>query len=305
MRAVQRQATLALRQPLLKWAGGKRQLLPGLAEHYPATFTRYIEPFFGSGAVFFDLLNAGRLGRCDIQLCDVNPDLIGCYWTVRDRTDEVIRALQGWRVSTANREATATTTFGIGDSIPPVPGCRRRHRTRTRSPSRYTPATGGDVDLSESHRFQRAVSVESTRRVQRAGGRYTDPRICDERHLRAVAGALRQPRVSVTLSLRRDAGATPGAETSSIAILRTPRSAAHRASRTTPRRLHVVRSVAPSAGGDRRVPTRGARRRVELECLGDHEGLHDARGAAGAVEDQPRPGETRHQLACVLAGSGR
>ena len=79
-------------RPLLKWAGGKRQLLPALAEHYPPTFTRYIEPFVGSGAVFFDLLNAGRLAPGD-QLADVNADLIGCYRTLRDRPEEVIRAL--------------------------------------------------------------------------------------------------------------------------------------------------------------------------------------------------------------------
>jgi DNA adenine methylase len=42
--------------PLLKWAGGKRQLLPALSAHYPPRFRRYLEPFFGSGAVFFDLL---------------------------------------------------------------------------------------------------------------------------------------------------------------------------------------------------------------------------------------------------------
>ena len=42
-------------RPLLKWAGGKRQLLPHLRRFYPPAFNRYIEPFFGSGAVFFDL----------------------------------------------------------------------------------------------------------------------------------------------------------------------------------------------------------------------------------------------------------
>ena len=47
-------------RPLLKWAGGKRQLLPVLRTCYPAHYTRYIEPFFGSGAVFFDLHAAGR-----------------------------------------------------------------------------------------------------------------------------------------------------------------------------------------------------------------------------------------------------
>ena len=41
--------------PLLKWVGGKRQLLPRLRCFYPGDFDRYVEPFFGSGAVFFDL----------------------------------------------------------------------------------------------------------------------------------------------------------------------------------------------------------------------------------------------------------
>ena len=65
-------------RPVLKWAGGKRQLIPVLAEHYPLRFTRYVEPFVGSGAVFFDLLNRGLLEGRRIQLSDVNPDLIGC-----------------------------------------------------------------------------------------------------------------------------------------------------------------------------------------------------------------------------------
>src|SRR5687768_10876996 len=48
-------------RPLLKWAGGKRQLLPILRQHYPPSFTRYFEPFLGSGAVFFDLHGSGAL----------------------------------------------------------------------------------------------------------------------------------------------------------------------------------------------------------------------------------------------------
>ena len=42
-------------RPLLKWVGGKRQLLPDLRRFHPAAFDRYVEPFLGSGAVFFDL----------------------------------------------------------------------------------------------------------------------------------------------------------------------------------------------------------------------------------------------------------
>src|SRR6476469_9223187 len=80
-------------RPLLKWAGGKRQLLPHLRRFYPPVFNRYIEPFFGSGAVFFDLHAGGRLRDREILLIDSNADLIGCYDTVRTQPDEVAREL--------------------------------------------------------------------------------------------------------------------------------------------------------------------------------------------------------------------
>lgn len=80
-------------RPLLKWAGGKRQLLPALRRYYPAGFGRYIEPFIGSGAVFFDLYAAGRLEGRRVLLADVNPDLIGCYRAVCDRAEAVVAAL--------------------------------------------------------------------------------------------------------------------------------------------------------------------------------------------------------------------
>jgi len=80
-------------KPLLKWAGGKRQLLPQLRRFYPSDFGRYIEPFVGSGAVFFDLYNSGRLRGKDAVLIDSNADLIGCYEAVRDTPQEIARAL--------------------------------------------------------------------------------------------------------------------------------------------------------------------------------------------------------------------
>ena len=76
-------------KPLLKWAGGKRQLLPTLRRFYPADFGQYIEPFVGSGAVFFDLYNSGRLRGKQVLLIDSNEDLIGCYEAVRDAPDVV------------------------------------------------------------------------------------------------------------------------------------------------------------------------------------------------------------------------
>lgn len=80
-------------RPLLKWAGGKRQLLPILRRYCPPAFERYCEPFVGSGAVFFDLYAAGRLDGRRVRLTDFNPDLIGCYRAVRDDADAVTAIL--------------------------------------------------------------------------------------------------------------------------------------------------------------------------------------------------------------------
>lgn len=75
-------------KPFLKWVGGKRWLVA----HYPQllSFTgrRLVEPFVGSGAVYFHLEPASAL------LCDSNEQLIETYATVRDEPDRVLHALR-------------------------------------------------------------------------------------------------------------------------------------------------------------------------------------------------------------------
>src|SRR2546421_3119047 len=95
----------AMTRPLLKWAGGKRQLLPFLRRCYPTRFNRYLEPFFGSGAVFFDLHGSRRLDDRDALLIDANADLIGCYRMVRDSPELVGRELERHANAHARRGA--------------------------------------------------------------------------------------------------------------------------------------------------------------------------------------------------------
>jgi len=78
-------------QPFLKWVGGKGQLLGQLDAFFPATVTRYFEPFVGGGAVFFHLQH--RFPRLRAFLRDINPELINTYRAVRDRPRELMRRL--------------------------------------------------------------------------------------------------------------------------------------------------------------------------------------------------------------------
>ncbi len=74
--------------PVLKWVGGKRQLLPELRRRMPKLFTRYYEPFIGGGALFF-----ARQPTMAI-LNDSNWELINVYEQIRDSLDELVRELE-------------------------------------------------------------------------------------------------------------------------------------------------------------------------------------------------------------------
>ena len=151
-------------RPLLKWAGGKRQLLPALRAFYPESFGRYFEPFVGSGAVFFDLYASGRLAGARATLTDCNADLIGCYRVVRDRTVDVQRALA--RLARGHETGAADHFYAVRERFNRARARlagRRRHR-------QLHAGTGRDADLPEPHRVQRAVPSECRRALQRAGG---------------------------------------------------------------------------------------------------------------------------------------
>lgn len=74
--------------PIVKWVGGKRQLLDELNPLMPKRFTTYCEPFVGGGALFF----SNQPKRAIIN--DLNGDLILTYEVVRDNVDELIDCLK-------------------------------------------------------------------------------------------------------------------------------------------------------------------------------------------------------------------
>ncbi|MEZ5418839.1 MAG: Dam family site-specific DNA-(adenine-N6)-methyltransferase [Vicinamibacterales bacterium] len=180
-------------RPFLKWAGGKRQLLPVLRQYYPAAIQRYLEPFMGSGAVFFDLRASGRLEGRPVLLSDENPDLVGCYFRVRDSVDAVLAELE--RLAAGHAAGERTFYYEVRDG----------HFNPARA---AWLAAGGDpaaypVPLAAALLYLNRTGYNGLFRLNRSGGynvpagRYVRPRIVDEPRLRAAAAALGRPGIEI------------------------------------------------------------------------------------------------------------
>jgi DNA adenine methylase len=80
-----------LQKTLLRWAGSKKKLVPHLAKYFTTEFNRYLEPFVGSGQLFFNLPVQTAI------LSDINISLVQMYNTVRQNPDEVHACLSLFR----------------------------------------------------------------------------------------------------------------------------------------------------------------------------------------------------------------
>lgn len=73
--------------PFVKWAGGKRQLLPQIKERMPKKYNDYYEPFVGGGAVTFEFLPVNAV------INDINKALINAYIRISETPEEFIKVI--------------------------------------------------------------------------------------------------------------------------------------------------------------------------------------------------------------------
>jgi DNA adenine methylase len=183
-------------RPLLKWAGGKRQLLPALRPFYPRRFDRYFEPFLGSGAVFLDLYNDGLLAGRDVRLSDINADIIGCYRAVRDSAGDVIAALG--TLEAAYRSEGAAQYYKVRDgAFNPE---RRRIMASGDPAGRYPASLAAMLIFLNRTGFNGLFRVNSRGEFNVPAGRYANPKICDAPNILAWSAALGDSRVSLEVS---------------------------------------------------------------------------------------------------------
>lgn len=203
-------------RPILKWAGGKRQLLPTLRRYYPTTFTRYFEPFLGSGAVFLDCHNRGLLDGLEVHLSDINADVIGCYRMVRDEVDAVVEALEALA---AGHGADGTRHFyAIRDER--FNAIRRDVHASSDPAGAYTPALAAMLIYLNRTGYNGLFRLNSRGGFNVPAGRYSKVTICDAPNLRRLSMALRRP--GLTVDVRRFEDALDGGRAGDFVYLDPP-----------------------------------------------------------------------------------
>jgi DNA adenine methylase len=169
-------ATPAAAAPFVKWAGGKRQLLPQLRKYLPeAISTQYFEPFVGGGAVFFDLYRRGALrAGATVTLSDANEELMNCYRVVEGDVEALIALLSTYKYN-------KRFYYSIR---------RRQHWSSTfHKPSVQVERAARTIYLNRCG-FNGLYRVNQSGLFNVPFGRYTNPTICDAEALRRASSAL-------------------------------------------------------------------------------------------------------------------
>lgn len=165
-------------KPYLKWAGGKRQLLPEILKHIPTRIGEYTyyEPFIGAGAVLFELQPRKAV------INDFNSQLILTYKVVKDYIEELIVALQQHQANNSEEYYYEV-------------------RAQDRQPECFQKLS--DIEKAARLIFLNKTCYNGLYRVNSQGlfnvpyGRYKNPAICEEPVLRAVHYYLQSDEIKI------------------------------------------------------------------------------------------------------------
>lgn len=169
-------------KPVLKWAGGKRQLLEPILSFversFPDRIEKYYEPFAGGAAVFFALVARGKFQQA--KLTDMNADLIRVYTELRDNVESVVTELE----KLAALELSKETYYLV------------REKVRAKRPGKDAARAARLIYLNRTG-YNGLYRVNSSGEFNVPYGSYKNPRILDRPRLMAAAQALQGVELAV------------------------------------------------------------------------------------------------------------
>lgn len=150
--------------PVVKWVGGKRQLLDEITPLLPKRITTYCEPFLGGGAVLFSIQPSKAI------INDLNTDLITVYEVIRDDVEALIELLK-------KHENTSEYFYAMRDMD--------RNKTSYQALSKIEKASRL-IYLNKTC-YNGLFRVNSSGEFNSPFGHYKNPNIVNEPVLRAVS----------------------------------------------------------------------------------------------------------------------
>lgn len=162
-------------QPVLKWVGGKRQLIPEIERYAPnkKDYSTYYEPFVGGGAILFHF----QPKRAVIN--DINEELVNLYRVIKNDVDSLIEDLKKY-------ENDEEIYYQV--------------RALDRSPEFKKLS---DIQRASRIHFLNKTCYNGLYRVNSAGefnvpfGRYKNPNITNEAVLRAVSNYFNKSNIEI------------------------------------------------------------------------------------------------------------
>jgi DNA adenine methylase len=160
---------------LVKWAGGKKQLIRQFKSHFPSKIERYFEPFVGGGAVAFYILKVFKPKK--VMLSDINGELINIYNVIKNNVEELITLLNEYKKKHSKEEY---------------------YRIRSQNPKELSALENAarSIYLNKTC-FNGLYRVNSKGQFNVPIGSYKNPSICSEKDLREISRLLKNVQIKV------------------------------------------------------------------------------------------------------------
>ncbi len=160
---------------ILKWPGGKRQLLNEIKKYIPENINTYYEPFIGGGAVFFDLMFN------DAYMNDVNWELVNVYKQIKSHSKKLIQLLEKHKQN-HNKEYY----YSI----------RKLDRSEQYQELSHIEKAARFIYLNKTC-YNGLYRVNSKGQFNAPMGKYKNPNICDKEHILEMSQYLKKNHIQI------------------------------------------------------------------------------------------------------------
>ena len=167
--------------PVLKWVGGKRQLISDIEPLIPKRISTYVEPFIGGGAVLFHLQPKKAI------INDYNQELMNVYQVIKDDSDGLIEVLKKHKVLDSEDYFYEIRSLDRSEDYEKM----------------------SDVEKAGRIIYLNKTCFNGLFRVNRAGffntpyGKYKDPSIVNEVTIRAISNYFNSANVKFLRSIKK------------------------------------------------------------------------------------------------------